>query len=199
MNPLIAAALVAASGAAVRDGSAEPFDAGLRESIVARRTPDRDAVIRVATDLGSLYGVGVVSGFVALSGRTRLARRVALSGATAWTLAQAVKPLLPRERPYQAGVAERIVVEPAGTSWPSGHAAVAAAMASTLGEGRGVLVRSALSMLAAAVGASRVYVGVHHPSDAAAGHGIGVLSAALVRSLSRRGGGATGRPRSCCA
>lgn len=186
VHPVIASALVAVSALAVRDGHAAPYDAQLRERITALRTPERDAVVRVATDLGSLFGVGVVSGLVALGGRTSLARRVALSGATAWTLAQVAKPLLPRERPYQADGAERIVVEPAGTSWPSGHSAVAAAMASTLGEERGPLTRGLLSVIAAAVGASRVYVGVHHPSDVVAGYGIGALSASLARLLSRR-------------
>jgi membrane-associated phospholipid phosphatase len=186
VHPIIASALVVASAVAVRDGHATPYDAQWRERITALRTPERDAVVRVATDLGSLYGVGVVSGLVALGGRASLARRVALSGATAWTLAQVAKPLLPRDRPYQADGAERLVVEPAGTSWPSGHSAVAAAMASTLGEGRGPLTRALLSGVAAAVGASRVYVGVHHPSDAVAGYGIGALSASLMRLLSRR-------------
>lgn len=186
MHPVIAAALVAASGWAVGDGRAVPVDHELRARITALRTPERDALVRVATDLGSLYGVGVVAGTVALTGRTALARRVAVAGATAWTLAQAAKPLLPRERPYQADGAERIVVEPAGTSWPSGHAAVAAAMASTLGRGRGVLVRGMLGAVAAAVGASRVYVGVHHPSDVVAGYGLGALSASLVRLVGRR-------------
>jgi len=186
VHPIIASALVVVSAVTVRDGHAAPYDAQWRERIAALRTPERDAFVRVATDLGSLYGVGVVSGLVALGGRASLARRVALSGATAWTLAQAAKPLLPRERPYQADGAERLVVEPAGTSWPSGHSAVAAAMASTLGEGRGALTRALLTGVAAAVGASRVYVGVHHPSDAVAGYGIGALSASFVRLVSRR-------------
>jgi membrane-associated phospholipid phosphatase len=186
MHPVIATALVAASALAVRDGRAEAPDAALRERITGLRTPERDAVVRVATDLGSLYGVGAVAGVLALSGRSRLAVRVALSGATAWTLAQTAKPLLPRERPYESDGAERIVVEPAGTSWPSGHSAVAAAMASTLGEGRGLLTRGLLGAVAGAVGVSRVYVGVHHPSDVVAGYGIGALSASLVRLFSRR-------------
>jgi undecaprenyl-diphosphatase len=112
--------------------------------------------------------------------------RVGLAGATAWTLAQATKPLLPRERPYQSDGAERLVVEPAGTSWPSGHAAVAAAMAITLGEGRGPAVRALLGSLATAVGISRVYVGVHHASDVVAGLGVGIVSAAALRPISRR-------------
>ncbi len=185
MHPMLSTALIVASGLAARDGHATEVDAEVRRRIAALRTPRRDAVLRVATDLGSLYGVGVVAGVVAVAGRPRLARRVAATGATAWGLAQAAKPLLPRERPYQSDGAERLVVEPAGTSWPSGHAAVAAAMASTLGEGRGPLTRSLLGAAAVMVGASRVYVGVHHASDIIAGLGIGGLSSRLVRGAVR--------------
>jgi undecaprenyl-diphosphatase len=186
MHPLIATLVVAASARAVRDGAAEALDARLRARITGLRTPERDAVVRVATDLGSLYGVGVVAGVAAALGRPHLARRVGIAGATAWVAAQAAKPLLPRERPYQADGVERLVVEPAGTSWPSGHSAVAAAMAATLGEGRGPVLRGLLGATATAVGVSRVYVGVHHPSDVIAGLGIGSLAARLVRGLSRR-------------
>jgi membrane-associated phospholipid phosphatase len=186
MRPSAATVLLILSGVAVRDGRTAELDARVREQVTALRTPERDAMIRVATDLGSMYGVGVVAGALALAGRSRLAVRVGIAGGTAWTLAQAAKPLLPRERPYQADGAERLVVEPAGTSWPSGHSAVAVAMASVLGEGRGPLTRAALAAVAAAVGLSRVYVGVHHASDVVAGAGVGGLSASLVRRLSRR-------------
>jgi undecaprenyl-diphosphatase len=185
MYPVLSTALVVVSGLAARDGRATQFDADVRGRVATLRTPRRDAVMRVATDLGSLYGVGVVAGVAAVAGRPKLARRIAAAGATAWVLAQAAKPMLPRERPYQADGAERLVVEPAGTSWPSGHAAVAAAMASTLGEGRGPVARSLLALGAAAVGMSRVYVGVHHASDVVAGLGIGVLSARLLRGAVR--------------
>jgi len=186
VRPSVATVLILVSGLAVRDGRAGPIDARVREQVTGLRTQERDAVIRVATDLGSMYGVGIVAGTLALAGRQRLAVRVGLAGATAWALAQGAKPLLPRERPYQADGAERLVVEPSGSSWPSGHSAVAMAMASTLAEGRGVLARAALTTVAAAVGLSRVYVGVHHASDVIAGAGIGGLSAHIVRRLSRR-------------
>jgi membrane-associated phospholipid phosphatase len=185
MHPLLSTALVVVSGSAVRDGHAAGPDAEARRRMEELRTPERDAFVRVATDLGSLYGVGVVAGALGVAGRPRLALRVGIAGATAWTLAQAAKPLLPRERPYQADGAERLVVEPAGSSWPSGHAAVAAAMAVTIGEGRGPLTRGLLGAVAVAVGASRVYVGVHHASDVVAGLGLGSLSARLVRGLRR--------------
>jgi undecaprenyl-diphosphatase len=183
MHPLLSTALVVASAVSVRDGRAAELDAEARRRMEALRTPERDAFIRVATDLGSLYGVGVVAGVLGIAGRPELAVRVGVAGATAWTLAQAAKPLLPRERPYQADGAERLVVEPTGSSWPSGHAAVAAAMAETIGEDRGPLTRALLGAVAASVAASRVYVGVHHASDVIAGLGLGSLSARIARGL----------------
>jgi len=185
MHPLLSAALVVVSGAAVRGGHSSASDAAARRAIESLRTPRRDAAVRIATDIGSLYGVGVIAGALGVAGRPRLAVRVASAGATAWVLAQAAKPMIPRERPYQADGAERLVVEPAGSSWPSGHAAVAAAMAVTIGEGRGRPARLILCATAMAVGASRIYVGVHHASDVVAGFGIGGLSARLLRSLRR--------------
>jgi membrane-associated phospholipid phosphatase len=180
VRPLTALAAVAMSAASVRTRSIDGPDRAVRAGIAALRTPARDEFIRVATDLGSLYGVGVVFGLLEVAGRPRRARRVAVAGLTAWTLAQTAKPLLPRGRPYQIDGAERLVVEPSGSSWPSGHAAVVSALAHALGQGRGRPTRMLLGVVAAAVGASRVYVGVHHPSDVVAGHGVGVLAARLT-------------------
>jgi membrane-associated phospholipid phosphatase len=182
---LTAAALVGASASAVRTGRAAALDEPVRASLLGLRTPGRDRIVRVATDAGSLYGLLAVAGLLELSGRSRRTGHLVAAGATAWVAAQAAKPLLPRERPYESGSSERLVVRPAGASWPSGHAAVAAAMADVLGRGRGPLARGALGAAALAVGLSRVYVGVHHASDVIAGHGVGRLSADLTAFLGR--------------
>jgi len=190
LRTLLGVAAIAASAAAVASGRAEQADAAARDRAAALRSPSRDAAIRVATDAGSLYGVGVVAGGLAMLGAGARAGAVARAGLLAWTAAQAAKPLLPRTRPYQREEAERLVVEPAGTSWPSGHAAVAAAMADVLARGRGPVAGAALALAALGVGASRVYVGVHHLTDAVAGLGIGVLSA---RALDAVGAGVRAR------
>jgi membrane-associated phospholipid phosphatase len=186
MGLVSAFAAVVGSASAVRSGWARPVDAAARSFATALRTPERDAVVRVATDLGSLYAVGAVSGFHLLLGRPRRAGDVALAGAAAWTVAQVAKRTLPRERPYEAADAERLVPVPSGSSWPSGHAAVAIAMAHVLGARHGILVRSLLAAVARLVGLSRVYVGVHHLSDVVAGYGLGVISARVTGLVRRR-------------
>jgi membrane-associated phospholipid phosphatase len=186
MGILAALATITGSASAVRNGWAGPGDRAARALSDGLRTPERDRIVRVATDLGSLYAVGAITGAFLVLGRTRRAADIALAGGTAWVAAQAVKPLLPRGRPYEVAGAERLVPVPSGSSWPSGHAAVATAMADVLGAGRGIVARSLLGALARLVGLSRIYVGVHHLSDVVAGHSIGVLSGRLIRLVRRR-------------
>jgi membrane-associated phospholipid phosphatase len=186
IRTVVGLAALLGSALAVRDGRADAVDAAARARAAALRTPARDAVVRVVTDAGSLYGVGVVAGGLAVLGAGTRAAAVARAGALAWTAAQAAKPLLPRTRPYERDEAERLVVEPAGTSWPSGHAAVAAAVADVLARGSGPVTGTVLAAAAVGVAASRVYVGVHHLSDTVAGLGVGLLSSRLLDRVSRR-------------
>jgi undecaprenyl-diphosphatase len=70
--------------------------------------------------------------------------------------------------------------KPSNSSFPSGHAASAATMASLLSEeGFAPLWWS----IAAIVAASRVYVGVHHFSDVAAGFAVGAGIGVVARHV----------------
>jgi membrane-associated phospholipid phosphatase len=186
MGLISALVAVIGSASAVRSGWARPADAAARSFTGALRTPERDAFVRVATDLGSLYAVGTVAGLFLVVGRPRRAGDIALAGGAAWTAAQVAKRTLPRGRPYEVAGSERLVPVPSGSSWPSGHAAVAVAMAHVLGAQRGVVVRSLLGGTARLVGLSRVYVGVHHLSDVVAGYGLGAITARLTGLVRRR-------------
>ena len=184
-----AAGAVLASGAAVRSGRSAALDARLRAGVDRARAGaigEADPVVAVATDLGSVYGVVGLAAVLAASGHRRGAGDVAAAGALAWAVAQGAKPLLARERPYEADGVERLVAEPAGSSWPSGHAAVAAAMATALWPRLPGWGRVGAAKLAGFVGLSRVWVGVHHGTDVVAGAGLGVLSGLAVRRA--RGG-----------
>jgi membrane-associated phospholipid phosphatase len=161
--------------------------ADVRAGDLLRRARSRpsDRVVAAATDLGSLYGVAGVSSALALAGHRRLARDVAVVGATTWMLSQGAKTRVKRARPYEADGVIRLIRPPTGSSYPSGHAAVAAAMLSVVAAEGAPALRIVAGGLTTFVAASRVYVGVHYPSDVVGGVGIGLLLASGWRALRR--------------
>jgi len=189
----IAAAAVIASFEAVRSGRGARMDAAIADVAARPLGHGIDRVVAAATDLGSVYALAGATSTLALLGRRRLARDVLGAGLIAWGLAQGAKPLAGRDRPYQADGADRLVAEPAGSSWPSGHVAVATAVGAAAATGHGRAARRLGTGLALFVGASRVYVGVHYPTDVFGGLGVGWLSARLWQRASQRGDRAGGR------
>ena len=85
-----------------------------------------------------------------------------------------LKPLVPRDRPVAAHASIAVVGGPASadSSMPSGHSAtaVAGALALSMLWRRGRVLAWALAVL---VMFSRVYMGVHYPSDVVAGAMVG--------------------------
>ncbi len=106
---------------------------------------------------------------------------LSLAGASALTNAL-LKPVLPRPRPSQELIAlgRRPRRVPASSSFPSGHAASAAAFVTGMSlesPAAGALV----APIGAAVAYSRVHIGVHWPSDVLAGAAIGAAVAVGTR------------------
>ncbi|MBH5333595.1 phosphatase PAP2 family protein [Streptomyces pactum] len=137
-----------------------------------------------AADHGLLW-FGTAAVLATVGGRT--ARRAALRGVGSLAAASLVtntvaKWTVDRRRPLVDAVPliRRPVRQPVSSSFPSGHSASAAAFAA------GVALESTrygavVAPVAAGVAASRVYVGVHYPSDVLAGIVLGVGAAALTR------------------
>ena len=172
------------------------LDSALFAAVARSRTPwlDRAVPLLSRSANHSMLWMVVASGLAAGGGRrgTRAAvRGLGSVAATSLLVNQGVKRVIRRPRPplrHVPGV-RRVRVAPLTTSFPSGHAASAAAF--TAGVAAELApVAPPLGVLAGAVGASRVYVGVHYPLDvlagAAAGAGIGMLTRRIWPVLPHR-------------
>lgn len=151
----------------------------LFDAVASSHSPIGDAVLprlsRVADH--SVLWMATAAGLW-LTGDRRL-RRAAHRGLSAVAVTsllanQVAKRAAPRARPVRTTIpvirlARRI---PTSSSFPSGHSASAAAFA--VGASREVPALAVpLGALAALVGLSRVYTGVHFPGDVAAGFALG--------------------------
>lgn len=184
---LAGAGMVAVAWAGLHRPGLRRLDARAGDALrSAGRGPCRDRVVTNTTDLGSLYAVTGATAVLAAIGRRDEALDVAAVGGLAWTVGQAAKGLVRRARPYEADGVRRLVRPPTGSSFPSGHAAVAAAVAEVLADRARPGRAWPLRVLAVYVAATRVDVGVHYPSDVIGGAGMGVALAGTWRRLRAR-------------
>jgi undecaprenyl-diphosphatase len=168
---LPALARIAAAGAlgfAAR-GRLADSDEEARKMIAGRSSETLDRTMPILTDLGSTYAVGGAAAVLWAFGHRSRARDVAAAGMIAWGAAQGAKRLYRRARPYEMDDIQILVRKPAGQSYPSGHPAVAAAVTRVLEPNLRQPARRLVSRIPRMVAFSRVYVGVHYPTDVIGG------------------------------
>lgn len=179
---LTGGAMVGAALGALRVPALQRADVVIHDVVAAVERPPVDRLVVYTTDLGSAYAVLSAAATLGLQGRPRTGLDLAALGSTAWVLAQNAKRRVRRLRPYEAHGVRRLIGPPTGSSFPSGHACVAAAWATMLADRSTVPgARRAFYGLAAWVAATRVYVGVHYPTDVLGGAGLGLALGALWR------------------
>jgi undecaprenyl-diphosphatase len=192
----------------VFEGETQRFD---KDILVALRDPADPSrpigprwLLSVALDitaLGSATVLGLtvlaVAGFLFLQGMWRTAVFVMIASFGGWFINGALKQMFQRPRPDVVPHLREVMT----LSFPSGHALQSAVVYLTLGALSMRIAERRLTkfycmavamLVTALVGASRVYLGVHYPTDVIAGWLIGLTWALLCwlieRSLERRAG-----------
>ena len=146
--------------------------------VATLRTPALDQAMLLVTFLGNAQTIAVLAAIaiiiVLLARRYEEAVLVLLALVASSLFFSAIKLLIARPRP----LLESARLVQGGFSFPSGHAAVSATFYGTIAyvlmrEVRSEVVKVLIGLLAAllvlAIGLSRIYLGVHYPSDVVAG------------------------------
>jgi membrane-associated phospholipid phosphatase len=173
----LAAGAVVVGVSATRVDEGPEVDRELFELLNRGHGEAADRWFSAVTELGSLYASGAAAGVLVATGRRRVAASAFAAAGVTWLLGQGLKRLTLRSRPYAAAPdrTRRLIAEPKGTSWPSSHPAVLTAFTRVAARelGVGAVTRLLLTGTDLSVAASRVYLGVHYPSDVASGLLIG--------------------------
>ena len=143
-------------------------------------TPKAVTLVRRYSHLGEHGAVWLAGGAAAAlidrRRRRRWLRATAAVGA-AYATSTSIKLAVGRQRPAVEDL-PHLMATPTGLSFPSSHTTSSFAAARAFG----TLVPSVpLQIAATAMGLSRLYLGVHYPSDVAAGAALGTLIGSLGR------------------
>jgi membrane-associated phospholipid phosphatase len=142
--------------------------------------PERVRWVRRYSRLGEYGAVWLAIGLLGAAGdaqrRGRWVRATACVVA-AYMLSTSIKLAIARQRPVVEDL-PHLMATPTGLSFPSSHSTSSFAAAQAFGR---LLPRGPLLGAAGAMAFSRLYLGVHYPSDVAAGAALGTVVGSLGR------------------
>ena len=198
---MLSLTIFAKTAAEIREGDLQDFDDGVLRML---RSPDDPSVpigptwlIQAAIDVTALGGTTVLAlfltivvGYLALESRYDAVVVVVIATAGGGLLGEALKWWFARARPQIVPH----LVNVGSASFPSGHSMLALVTYLTLGAllARFVQRRRTRTycitvslLLSLLVGLSRVYLGVHYPTDVLAGWSVGLAWALLCWLVAR--------------
>jgi undecaprenyl-diphosphatase len=173
----------------VTGGTLTGTDTRIINLVATLRTPGADTVMFILTVLSNAQTVAVISAvailFALLLARYEDALLIFLALGASSLFLMLVKLLVARPRPPL----ETARIVQGGFSFPSGHSTISATLFGTLAylairalrsEPAKILIGIVAALLVLGVGISRVYLGVHYPTDVLAGWASGALWVLLV-------------------
>jgi len=151
------------------------------------RTNTQTHILRTISDANNYVNAAIpISMFVAgIADHNKDLRQnalyVASSAASTALLNFAVKQIFKRHRPFEVHATLTPVYKPGGYSFPSGHTSLSFATATALSRVYPKwYVIVPVFLWAGSVGYSRMYLGVHNPSDVLTGAALGIGTASAL-------------------
>ncbi len=171
----------------------QQFDDRIMINLANHRTPEKTEFMMFLSTSFKYVELGIPAGLFiggVASGDKEMRQNsmyVASSTAVSIGLTLLVKHLVKRPRPFIKNINIVPVYRPSSTSFPSGHTSSTFAPATALSIAYPKWYVIAPSFLwSGAVGYSRMYLGVHYPTDVAAGALLGSGTAIFMNPLFRK-------------
>lgn len=174
----------AAQGGLSPDNPIQKIDNRIMIDLSEHRTPEKTNVFLFLSKYNNLVNVAVPAGIFAAGvidndkGTRQNAMYIASSSAVNLLLTLLVKKIVKRPRPFLGQIKINAVYHPGQTSFPSGHTSSAFTTATALTQvyHKWYVIAPAY-LWASSIGYSRMYLGVHYPSDVATGALVGTGTA----------------------
>lgn len=164
--------------------SLQQWDSQILERLADTRTPGQTEVFRLISNANNYVNIAVpagllVAGCIRNDGPMKQnALYIASSGAVTAAVNYLIKQWVRRPRPFIIDIRLTPVYRAGGYSFPSGHSSLSFSTATALSRAYPKWYVIAPAFLwASSVGYSRIYLGVHNPSDVAAGAFLGAGTA----------------------
>lgn len=187
-------AIVGGLAGLVFTGASRPFDTTVMEFVRSEPLREPLAFLRLVTEAGSTWAVMILAAASLLVGFAIGPWRHGVIAAVVVGLASIgnglIKVAIARQRP---DLIDAVLSEP-GYSFPSGHAAlgmvgwgILAVLVSRTRLPRAIRLAlvAAMAVTVVLIGISRVYLGVHYPTDVIAGWTLGGVVVLLYERLTR--------------
>lgn len=171
-------------------GGLQQIDDRIMIDLSEHRTPVQTDFFMFLSKYNNLVNVGVPAGVFAAGvinndkGTRQNALYIASSSAVNLLLTTVIKKIVKRPRPFLGKVRINAVYQPGSTSFPSGHASSSFTTATALSQvySKWYVIAPAY-LWAGSVSYSRMYLGVHYPTDVATGAILGTGTALSMKFI----------------